>query len=255
MELIFKTEKLRIGHKREIIAEIDIAVPKRGFIVVIGENGKGKSTFLKTLAADIPALGGRIELFGKELKNWNNQQLSSKIATVWTQKLIVGLISVEEFVAFGRYPFTNWLAKLKAEDREQIEQAMSLCGINHLRKKEFQSLSDGERQKVLIARAISQNTDIIILDEPTTHLDIKNTAEIFYLLKKLSSEHNKTIVLSSHKIEIALQLADQVILITEKAVEQDTAENLIANGRIKEEFETPILRFDPLKRNFYLEQE
>lgn len=251
MKLIFKTEKLSIGYQKEILDNIDVEVHEGEFIAIIGENGKGKSTFLRTLAADLPALNGSIELYGKDIKKWSNREISSRIAAVWTQKPSIGLISVDEFIAFGRYPFTNWLAKLKTEDREQIDQALILCGITDLKKKDIQSLSDGERQKVSIARAIAQNTDIILLDEPTTHLDIKNTAEIFYLLKKLSVEHNKTIVLSTHKIDIGLQLADQVIIITEGIVEQDTAEKLIAKGRIQKEFETPILCFDPLKRNFY----
>lgn len=244
-------KNLGIGHGKTILNNINIEVGQGQFIAVLGGNGRGKSTFLKTIATDIPLIEGKIELYGKDLSKWERHRISEKIAAVWTHKINIGLMTVEEFIAFGRYPFTNWLAKMKAVDKKQVQNSIDLCGIDHLKNKDIQELSDGEKQKVMIARAISQNTEIIILDEPTTHLDIKNTAEVFYLLKELSVKYNKTILVSTHKVEIGLQLADEIILISKNKVGQGTADQLIENGRIQKEFQSNYLLFDKVKRSFF----
>lgn len=251
MEEVITCKNVSIGYKSPLLSDINIAVGKEVFIAVLGENGRGKSTFLKTIAADLPPLAGSIELFGKFMHEWERPKLSGKLAAVWTGKVNIGLISVEEFIAFGRYPFTNWLAKMRKEDEEYIHLSLEMCGIEHLKTKDLQELSDGERQKVMIARAIAQNTEVIILDEPTTHLDLKNTAEIFNLLKELSRDHGKTVLVSTHKVEIALQIADQVILISENSVVQDTAENLLASGAIEKEFASRFMQFDRSQKRFF----
>lgn len=252
METIIVAKDLGIGYQNSLFDHINLQIEKAKLIAVLGENGKGKSTLLKTLAADIAKTSGSIFLKGKEMAEWNQRQISAIIASVWTENPNIGLLLVEEFIAFGRYPFTNWMASLKKEDVLLVERAIDLCKISHLRKKDIQELSDGEKQKVMIARAISQDTEIIILDEPTTHLDLKNTVELFYLLKQLTVDYGKTIVFSTHKVELALQLADQIILFGDKVVEQGSAERLIANGAIQKEFQSDFLLFDVLKKRFEL---
>src|SRR5690606_10023846 len=203
--------------------------------VLIGENGMGKSTLLRTLSGSIPSLQGEILMKGKNLKLWSKQALAKELAVVWTEPVNIGMIKVEEFVAYGRYPFINWLASLQEEDGIQIKRAIELCGIEHLRKRDFQSISDGEKQKVLIARAIAQNTPLIVLDEPTTHLDLKNTADIFILLKRVCTEFKKSILLSTHKIDMVLQLADKVWLVNKSSVVQDEPKSLMEKGLIQKE--------------------
>lgn len=251
-ENIIRCENLGIGHSSILHSGLDLKVQRGEFIVLIGENGKGKSTLLKTLAGNLPALEGAIFLDEKKLSKWNKKQLAEKLAVVWTDSIDIGLISVVDFVAFGRYPFTNWLADMSGKDREVIEQSIQLCGIAELKERDVQSLSDGEKQKVLIARAMAQSTEVIILDEPSTHLDIKNTAEVFLLLKKLSTEYKKSIILSTHKIEMALQIADVIWLMSSSEIIQDTAENLIEKGSIQKELLSDKLIFKKESNSFHL---
>ena len=249
---ILYTEKLNIGHDRSILENLNLNVNKGEMLVVLGENGKGKSTLLKTISGNLKSKGGNIFLEDKKLEEWTKEKLAAKIAVVWTENVNIGMLSVEEFIAFGRYPYVNWLANMRRKDLEEIDKAIALCGIESLRKRDLQNLSDGEKQKVLIARAISQNTAIIILDEPTTHLDIKNTAEILLLLKNISQNLNKTIIISTHKVEMGLQVADKVWLMTASKVIQDTPSNILKNGDVEVEFLSKNVSYNKESNSFQL---
>ena len=195
---------------------------------MLGENGSGKSTLIKTLAALQKPLNGEVQFKGKRIVDWSKPDLAKEMALVLTHKVVNGLIQVDEFIAFGRYPFTNWLSKLSKEDIAIIENSKRICGVTDYGNKRISELSDGERQKVFLARAIAQQTNLLILDEPTTHLDIKNISTQLKLLKSLAEE-GKTIIFSSHQFELALQIATKVWLIANQHLYEFAVEEFYEN--------------------------
>lgn len=199
----------------------------------LGENGVGKSTLLKAIAGLVPNEEGDILLNDKPLKEWSSNELSKQVAIVLTDSINHSMLSVFDFVAYGRYPFTNWLGKLRKRDIELIEESIALCNASHLSNKSLNNLSDGERQKVMIARAIAQETPIIILDEPTTHLDIRNAKAIFKLLKLLSTKMNKTVLFSTHQLSSALEIADELVIHSPKEVRQISPKDYLLNKELQ----------------------
>lgn len=258
MEKVIELNKLLIGYGNgskscAILAPISASIKKGELVCLIGENGKGKSTLIKTISNQLKAISGKITLLSKNIKNYSNRELSHCISLVLTDNVNIGLISVHDFVAFGRYPFTNWLAKLNQKDKEIVIEAIDLCGIAHLTKRFFNHLSDGEKQKVLIARAIAQQTPIIILDEPLNHLDLINKAEIFSLLKSLCAEKQKSIILSTHQIDLALQAADKIWLINNENQLIETDAHKAVNDRLFESsFVSSKVEFDSTSLTFKL---
>jgi iron complex transport system ATP-binding protein len=175
---------------------------------------------LKALAGILPYQNGEIIINKKSIKDFSGSEIAKTIAIVLTDSIKHGMLSVFDFVAYGRYPFTNWLGKLKQEDIRVIENSISCCKANHLKHKMLSDLSDGERQKVMIARAIAQETPIIILDEPTTHLDIKNSKTIFSLLRQLAKMQDKVILFSTHQLDLSLKIADELVIHTNTNINQ-----------------------------------
>lgn len=258
MKELINIDKLLIGYgpKNEgcaIMAPISTVVYEGEFICLIGENGKGKSTLLKTLSGNLEALSGMVTINGRNLSDYDNQELSTQLSLVLTDKLSIGLITVFDLVAFGRYPFTNWLAKISKKDDSIITESLKACGIEGLANRYFGNLSDGEKQKVLIARAIAQQTPIIILDEPLNHLDLINKVEIFSLLQQLCRTTNKTIIISTHQVELALQAADQLWLITnDHQLSVSTPDDAITKGVFDKAFKSDKVTFDKQSKTFQL---
>lgn len=236
MKSIVKIEELSIGYNSPIIAPISATINSGELIGIIGRNGQGKSTLLKTLAGIQPSISGSIKYNEKELSAISSKELSKLIGLVLTNKIQLNNTTVYDFVAYGRYPYTNWIGTETKEDKIIIEKAISLCEIEPLKDKNYHELSDGEKQKVNIARVIAQNTPIILLDEPTAHLDLVNKLELFKLLKKLSTELNKSIIISTHQIELALQLCDTIWMIAEEKCFIDEPKKLISDGQITKLF-------------------
>ena len=178
MKNILSISSLSIGYdKNNVLSNINVVVDQPKLITLIGRNGQGKSTLLKTLTGLIPAMDGEI-FFGEKInKDLSHKEKSKLFSVVLTSPPAINNITVKDFVAYGRYPYTNWLAVKKEEDNWQINQAMELCGITNFAATNIANLSDGERQKVALARAIAQNTPIIFLDEPTSHLDLVNQSD------------------------------------------------------------------------------
>jgi iron complex transport system ATP-binding protein len=242
---------LSIGHNsHSIIEDIQLTEKFGQFISIIGRNGEGKSTLIKTLTTLIPAIAGTILIDNKNIIDVSENEKSRLISVVLTNKVTIYNISVFDFVAYGRYPYTNWLGIKTSNDNDFINQAIELCGINHLINKLYSELSDGERQKVNIARAIAQNTPIIILDEPTAHLDLVNKIEVFKLLKLLVEQHQKTIIISTHQIELALQLSDKIWLINQQKIVSNSPQVLIKNGSIERLFENTNVIFNSSTNSF-----
>lgn len=197
---------------------------------LIGENGAGKSTLLRTLSGFLPPLAGEINIMGKPLKSYRETELAKVIGVVLTEKNNLQNMTVEELVGMGRSPYTGFWGRLRAEDKAKVAQAIGLVGIESLSGRMVQTLSDGERQKVMIAKALAQETPIIFLDEPTAFLDYPSKVEILNLLHRLSSEEGKTIFLSTHDLELALRVADRVWLMTKQGgVKTGSPEKLIVN--------------------------
>lgn len=232
MENIIEIEELKISYSKKRIAvmeRVNLQFDSAKVYALLGENGIGKSTLLKAIAGILPFQNGSIKIEGKSLEQWSRSELAKTVAVVLTDSINHSMLSVFDFVAYGRYPFTNWLGKLRNEDIQVIEESIAQCNAEELKYKRLSNLSDGERQKVMIARALAQQTPIIILDEPTTHLDIRNTRAIFKLLKNLAVEQNKTILFSTHQLDSAISIADALVIHTKDQVLMSTPEEYNQN--------------------------
>lgn len=218
---------------------------------LLGPNGAGKSTILKTLAAFIPPLAGEIVINGKPLAEYTPAELAKSIGVVLTDKLSVTNMNVEELVGTGRSPYTGFWGKLSDKDRDIINESLSLVGIGELRNRLVSTLSDGERQKAMIAKSLAQQTPIIFLDEPTAFLDYPSKASTMILLKRLARLKNTTIFLSTHDLELALQIADKIWLIDKKyGIKTGTPEDLALSGDLAKYFEGEGLKFDITSGSF-----
>ena len=252
---IIKTSNLSIGYTSKatvntIASNLNIEIGKGKLVCLLGKNGIGKSTLLRTLTKVQPALNGEIYINNSNIKALNNLDLSKSLSLVLTERLPESNLSVFDLVALGRQPYTNWVGKLSEKDLQFINAAFEQTNTKHLMHSKYYELSDGQLQKVLIARALAQNTSIIILDEPTAHLDIHHTIETFTLLKKLTKEFNKTIIISSHEINIALQLADELWLMTPSNFVAGKTETLITNNSVNQLFESDLISFNKTLKQF-----
>ena len=253
--IILKTEDLAIGYaskkKRIIIASnIDIELHKGEFVGLVGGNGIGKSTLLRTLTKVQNELKGDVFINEKSIKQYHTLELAKVMSLVLTEHMMSKNLSVFELVALGRQPYTNWVGNLSENDIAIINKAINQTNIEDLKHKKCFELSDGQLQKVMIARALAQDTNLIILDEPTSHLDMYHKAYILKLLQKLAKETGKTILFSSHEVDLAIQLCDKLIVMTEKNVVSDTPCNLILNETFESLFPKDLIAFDEKTGSF-----
>ena len=247
--IILKTEDLSIGYRSKkgthvISKHINIALGKGELIGLVGGNGIGKSTMLRTLTNTQPALEGQVFINTKDVTTYDAMELAQVLSIVFTEKLTSKNLSVFELVALGRQPYTNWIGTLSPLDLEKVNHALQLTNIESLKYKKCFELSDGQLQKVMISRALAQDTDLIILDEPTTHLDMYYKAYTLKLLQKLARETGKTILFSSHEIDLAIQLCDKMIVMTPEHVVSDSPCNLIKQGVFTTLFPDDLIQFD-----------
>ena len=254
---ILSTSNLSIGYqykkeKNTIAKNLNLTFEEGKLISLVGGNGIGKSTLLRTITGIQKPLAGTVTLKEKEIHLYDSLSLAQNLSLVLTEKLPPSNLTVFELIALGRQPYTNWLGKLSAEDLEKINQAIALTHVEHLLDKKHHEISDGQLQIVLIARALAQDTPLIILDEPTTHLDLFHKVSIFKLLKKLSQETNKCILFSTHDIDLAIQLSDEMIVMSESSVEQDQPCNLITKGIFNTLFKDSSITFDGEKGKFVI---
>lgn len=244
---------LTIGYNdKPILENINLISSTNKLISVFGRNGQGKSTLLKTISGLLPPLSGRFSYEGVDILNLTEKERSKILSIVSTTQTDIGGISVKDFIAFGRFPYTNWLGINKEKDYKEINNAIDLCKLANLANRNYDELSDGEKQKVNIARAIAQNTPIIILDEPTVHLDLINKVEVFKLLKELVDNHAKTVIMSTHQIEYALQICDEIWLINNDKIEALTPTEITNSNKLTEMFDDNIISFDRDSQSFRL---
>jgi iron complex transport system ATP-binding protein len=238
------------GHSITIAENLNIDLGSGKLVALVGANGIGKSTLLRTLTGIQKPLYGTVTLNDRDVFSYEPLNLAQNLSLVLTESLPSSNLTVYELIALGRQPYTNWLGKLSPEDLEKINRAIALTHLEQLIDKRHYEISDGQLQIVLIARALAQDTPLIILDEPTTHLDLFHKVSVFKLLKKLSKETNKCILFSTHDIDLAIQLSDEMIVMTEDFVEQDQPCNLIAKGIFDNIFRDESLFFDKEKGKF-----
>ena len=254
---ILYTSNLSIGYQSKkaattIAKNLNLKLEQGQLVSLVGGNGIGKSTLLRTLTGIQKPLAGTVTLNEKDIHHYEPLALAQNLSLVLTEKLPPSNLTVFELIALGRQPYTNWLGKLSAEDLEKINQAIALTHIEHLVDKKHHEISDGQLQIVLIARALAQDTPLIILDEPTTHLDLFHKVSVFKLLKKLSQEANKCILFSTHDIDLAIQLSDEMIVMTENSVEQDSPCHLISKEIFNTLFKDSSITFDGEKGKFVI---
>ena len=212
---------------------------------LLGANGTGKSTLLRTLSASQPTLGGELNILGKPLAEYTEKERSRTIGVVLTDKTFAGGLSVYELVGLGRQPHTGFFGRLSKEDKRIIQEAMENVGIAHKARSYTAELSDGERQKVMIAKALVQECPLILLDEPTAFLDVVSRIEIMNLLHRLAVEQQKAILLSTHDIEQALVLSDKLWLLSkEHGLQTGVTEDIILNHQMENLFDRKDIRFD-----------
>lgn len=235
---ILKTSSLSIGYDNKTIAsEINVTLNEGDIIALVGPNGAGKSTLFKTFSTHIKPVGGKIELFGKDLLSYSPKERAKLLGIVLTERPDDMFLKVFDVVAAGRYPYTGMFGKLNEDDENEIKVSLELVGVNHLANRVFNTLSDGEKQKVMIAKAIAQNTPVIMLDEPTAFLDYPSKIELFSLLKKLAKEQKKAILFSSHDLELLLRYTDNLwIMAKNKPFAAGQSTELLRNDVIKEYF-------------------
>lgn len=204
------TTGYRRGKKETVVGRhLTASLYSGELTALLGRNGAGKSTLMRTLAGFQPPLGGKVMIEGREITDFKGGDLAKTVSVVLTEKPVLENMDVEALVSLGRSPYTGYWGGLSEYDREAVERAIELTGIESLRKRDVQSLSDGERQKVMIAKAFAQETPVIFLDEPTAFLDYPSKAELMRLLGRLARDEGKTIFVSTHDLEIALRLCDR----------------------------------------------
>ena len=236
----------RTGKKEKIVHEhLNFELQAGELTCLLGANGAGKSTLLRTLSASQPSLGGELQMLDKPVAEYTEKERSRTIGVVLTDKTFAGGLSVYELIALGRQPHTGFFGRLNKDDRRIIEEAMENVGIAHKARSYTAELSDGERQKVMIAKALVQECPLILLDEPTAFLDVVSRIEIMHLLHRLAIEQEKAILLSTHDIEQALVLSDKLWLLTKgKGLQCGVTEDVILNHQMDGLFTHTDIRFD-----------
>lgn len=217
-------------------------------VALLGRNGTGKSTLLRAIAKLGEVSCGEIMVDGRNIVDVDIRSFARLVAFVNTERVDVEALSAYDLVAIGRSPYTDWMGRMTADDRAIIERAMQITGVEHLAQRMVDTLSDGECQRVMIARALAQDTPVILLDEPTAFLDLPNRYELCTLLSRLAHDEGKLVLFSTHELDIALSLADSIALVdTPDFVHMPTAE-LISSGRIEKLFDSQYVQFDPLSK-------
>lgn len=257
---ILETQDLKIGYggrgqKTVVADELNLQLQKGELIGLLGPNGSGKSTLIRTLAHMQKPLAGKVKLEGTDLSRLNIKEVAKKVSTVLTDRVRIGNLTVYNLIAFGRSPYTGMMGRLRDEDRNVVEWAIKAAGLSDFVNRDIQKLSDGERQKVMIARALAQDTPVILLDEPTAHLDLPNRVEIVRLLRKLAHETGKAILMSTHELDLALKACDQVWLMDmETHIKSGTPEDLVLNGTFENVFQRDSFEFDRETGSFKIHQ-
>ena len=258
---LLKTKDLLVGYKagserqKCVAGPINAEIHAGELICLLGPNGAGKSTLLRTVAGLQKSLNGIVELDGESVFKLRPDQIAKKISLVLTDSVKSANLDVYSLVSLGRYPYSGWLGTLNTEDKKIIQWAIESTHVEKFLNRKVSQLSDGECQKVMLARALAQNTPLIILDEPTAHLDLPSRIELMRLLHQLARKTNKGILISTHELDLALQVADKIWLLKKDgSLEAGSPEELVLNGTFESAFDKAGVSFDKSTGTFNIHQ-
>ncbi|MFZ1686439.1 MAG: ABC transporter ATP-binding protein [Flavobacteriales bacterium] len=240
------TEALAVGYgQRMLIKDLELSLAPGQLVSMIGRNGSGKSTLLRTLCGLLQPLHGRIQLGDQRIDALSAAARAQHVAMVFTGRTTLGQVNVRDAVAMGRHPWTSWTGRTTERDSQAIEEAMERTGTTAWADRALHTLSDGEHQKVMIARALAQDTPVLLLDEPTAFLDLTSRVHFMRLLKRIGTESGKSILLSTHDLQLALDLSDGLLVISRTGTcWQGSPKEAINQGLIAREFDDSEVHFD-----------
>lgn len=242
---MIQLKELTLGYgQRVLLDKVSAQVTGGQLIALLGRNGTGKSTLLRAIMGLEKTQTGGVILQGENITSLKPEKLARNISFVTTDKVRIANLRCEDVVALGRAPYTNWIGQLQAEDKERVAEAMRLVGMADYAEKTMDKMSDGECQRIMIARALAQDTPVILLDEPTAFLDLPNRYELCLLLKKLAQEEGKCIIFSTHDLDIALSLCDFIMLIDNPQLYSLPTQEMVASGHIERLFRNESITFD-----------
>lgn len=250
-KVALKCENLSIGYKcvsehKTLFKDLDLEIYKGELLCLLGPNGIGKSTLIKTILGIQPSLKGSIKVNDQDITSYTSRELALEIGAMITEKVDVDYLNVYDLVAIGRYPHTHWLQGLEEKDHQQIKTALRAMEIEHFSTRLFSTLSDGEKQRALIARALAQDTQILLLDEPTSYLDISHKVESLRLLRNWAHQNEKAILLSTHDLELVMGLADRVWLMDQQQkIHIGAPEDLMLDQSFSSCFNAEHIRVNP----------
>lgn len=246
--MYLKTENLSVGYSGKVlIHDINLSVERGKILTLIGPNGAGKSTILKTITKHLEKIAGVVTIENQNISKWSNKELAKRLSVMLTERISPELMTCEQVVAMGRYPYTNHFGALTPEDKRVVQESLRLVRAEELANRSFSDISDGQRQRIMLARAICQDPDIIVLDEPTSYLDIRHKIELLDILRKMAAEKNVAVVMSLHEIDLAAKISDQIICIKGDRIELfGTPEEVFSDARISELYEIKTGSFNTL---------
>lgn len=235
--------------RRTLLQDVSAQIPQGSLTALIGRNGTGKSTLLRAIAGLEAPAGGTVDLCGRPLAALTPRERAATVGFVTTDKVRIANLACEDVVALGRAPYTNWIGRMQEIDRQIVERSLALVGMEDFARKTMDRMSDGECQRVMIARALAQDTPVILLDEPTAFLDLPNRYSLALLLRRLAHEESKCVLFSTHDLDVALSLCDSVALIDTPSLHHLPAAEMAASGHIERLFAGEGIVFDPETRN------
>lgn len=246
MAYYFRTAKMSVGYQKQpLLEDIEICLEKGEILTLIGPNGAGKSTILKSIAGQLDLIGGTVYIDGRDMSGMSGAEISRKMAIVLTDKLGAELMTCEDVVATGRYPYTGRFGILSQADYKAVEEAMELVCVTEIKDRDFTRISDGQRQRVMLARAVCQEPEVVILDEPTSYLDVKYKLEFLSVLQEMKRKKGLTVIMSLHELELAAKISDKVMSVNGEYVDRfGTPEEIFRPGYIAKLFDLSIGSFE-----------
>ncbi len=252
---LLRVEELAIGHGTQaLITDLAFELRSGTLTALIGANGIGKSTLLRTLAGLHPPLGGSVRFGERSVATMSATERARSVSMVLTGRPPTGQLDVETVVSLGRQPWTGRWGTLNATDREQVDVALRSVGADHLRHKLLRTCSDGECQKVLIARALAQATPLILLDEPTAYLDLPNRAAVVRMLRRIAVDQGKAVLFSTHDLQLAMDLCDRILLLRREGLWLGTPADAITSGELEKAFAGDGIRFDTVSGSHHFDR-
>lgn len=248
MQAYFKTENLAVGYNGNILIEdINIAIEKGKILTLIGPNGAGKSTILKSITRHLQRIHGAVYIQNQEISVLSPKQMAKQVAVVLTDRIRPELMTCSEVVAMGRYPYTNMMGKMTPQDKQIVWQSLERVHALELANQEFATLSDGQKQRIMLARAICQEPEIIVLDEPTAYLDIRYKVELLDILRSMAQEKKITVIMSLHEIDLATKISDYLICVKGDHIAAfGTPDEILQNSSIEQLYDMENGSYDPL---------